>query len=750
MASQTPAPSRDDAPMSTATPVDLAGDMGYELDPSIGVSADVARWSGLARTQGDKGSRPSGDAMATSTSTTKVEDDSIPFAATLAPAELEPASAEVNTPSPDEAATPAPAQKPPAGPRVPNLRGRIRKARARWVLPSWGASAIFHTVVLSALAAVSLSESPRSMMNDLESVLVASGESADELVNIYADAADVARDQAVGDTSSTSVGVSTGYGPAVGTGPPSATPNLRAGATVGERTNLTTVKVVPQLSGLGNLPKMAAVDLGGGGGRIAGDVTFASGDVGEALDQIAREILRHLTQHKLTVVWLFDESESMKDDQQEIRKKFDRISRELKDNLDGNKAAAGYLNHAIVGFGRTIHYELAKPTADIDQIGKAIDRLRVDESGTENTMHALQDVIGTYTKQMSKDRRLLIVLVTDESGDDGAAVEETRAMALAKGTPIYVVGRQSLFGYDRAHLRYVDPITKDVYWPAIRRGPETADVELLQWDGLHERWDEQPSGFAPYELARLAKDSGGIYFLLPSEENMRVRQRERAYSISTLKEYVPDYEGRQAYDALRSKSDLRRSMHEIIQITRPLNEGETLIPFRRHFPIEPQALIEAANVAGAKATEELNLLIGLEARLRSLQKLRDREKEKRWQAHYDLMLAQIVAYEIKAYEYRACLKEMVANPPQPKAAPSAELVVEWVLDHSRDRKAPIDLTQKVYLEAERLLKQVIQRHPKTPWADLAQDELDRGLGVQRNEWHHSPRYQERLQFVPKY
>ncbi|WZO98479.1 VWA domain-containing protein [Isosphaeraceae bacterium EP7] len=745
MATQMPAPSRDDAPMSTVTPVDLGGNLGSELDPSIGVAADVDRWSELARTQVDSYVRPQGDFTSPSTPTTGAEAGSIPPDSTPAG----PAPAEAGTP-PDEPSEPAPAQAKTARTRVPRLLGRVRKEKARWVLPAWGASAIFHTALLTALAAVSLSESPRSAVHDLESVLVADGESADELVNIYADQAATPRDLATGDTSSTSAGIDTGYGPSVGTGQPSATPNLRAGAAVGERTNLTTVKVVAQVSGLANLPRMAAVDLAGGGGRITGDVMFPTGDVGEALDQIAREIIRHLTQHKLTVVWLFDESESMKDDQQEIRKKFDRISRELKDNVEGDKAAAGYLTHAIVGFGRAIHYELAKPTSDIDQIGKAIDHLRVDESGTENTMHALQDVIGTYTKQMSKDRRLLIVLVTDESGDDGAAVEETRSMAMAKGTPIYVVGRQSLFGYDRAHLRYVDPITKDVYWPAIRRGPETADVELLQWDGLHERWDEQPSGFAPYELARLAKDTGGIYFLLPSEENMRIRQRERAYSISTLKEYVPDYEGRQAYDARRAKSDLRRSMHEIIQITRPLTEGETLIPFRRHFPIEPQAMIEAANIAGAKATEELNLVIGLETRLRALQKLRDREPEKRWQAHYDLMLAQLVAYEIKAYEYRACLLEMVANPPVPKTAPSSELIVEWVLDHSRDRKAPIDLTQKVYLEAERLLKQVIQRHPKTPWADLAQDELDRGLGVQRNEWHHSPRYEERLQFVPKY
>ena len=131
------------------------------------------------------------------------------------------------------------------------------------------------------------------------------------------------------------------------------------------------------------------------------------------------------------------------------------------------------------------------------------------------------------------------MLVTDESGDDGAYVEEARQALKKYKVPLYVIGRQSLFGYPFAHHRYVDPVTKDVYRPLIRRGPETADLELFQWDGLHDRWDEQPSGFAPYELARLAKDSGGIYFLLPSEEFMRVRQREQAYSITRSRNTCP-------------------------------------------------------------------------------------------------------------------------------------------------------------------------------------------------------------------
>ena len=227
--------------------------------------------------------------------------------------------------------------------------------------------------------------------------------------------------------------------------------------------------------GISLTPAAPGLDLGGSG-MIAGDVTFEAKDVGESLDQIAREILRHLTQHNLTVVWLFDESASMKDDQQAIRQKFDRITKELNIHQETTtkKKTTEPLTHAIVGFGEDIHYVLEKPTSAIERIGKAIDKLRVDDSGTENTMHAINEVISHYGGLIKKDRKLLIVLVTDESGDDGGFIEEAHQAVVEKRVPIYVIGRQSLFGSERAHLEYRDPVTKDIYWPWIRRGPETA------------------------------------------------------------------------------------------------------------------------------------------------------------------------------------------------------------------------------------------------------------------------------------
>ena len=88
------------------------------------------------------------------------------------------------------------------------------------------------------------------------------------------------------------------------------------------------------------LPAAPAADLYGGG-MIAGDPVFDVKEIGVALDQLAREILRHLKDHKLTVVWLFDESVSMQDDQRTILEKFDRVSSELKKNIEPGKKSAG-------------------------------------------------------------------------------------------------------------------------------------------------------------------------------------------------------------------------------------------------------------------------------------------------------------------------------------------------------------------------------------------------------------------------
>ena len=64
---------------------------------------------------------------------------------------------------------------------------------------------------------------------------------------------------------------------------------------------------------------------------------------------------------------------------------------------------------------------------------------------------------------------------------------------------------------------------------------------------------------------------------------MRVRQREKAYSIATLKEYVPDYESRDRVPR-RRRNEVRTSAgpcYEIIQ------RDQRTSPSASHFPITP-------------------------------------------------------------------------------------------------------------------------------------------------------------------
>ena len=532
---------------------------------------------------------------------------------------------------------------------------------------------------------------------------------------------------------------------AFGGGAPSATPRFRGTGKrqIDEGNSLPNFKIEGMGSSpLGTLSPTPAADLYGGG-KIAGDPVFDVQEIGAALDQLAREILRHLKAHKLTVVWLFDESISMQDDQRTIIEKFDRVSSELNKNIEPGKKTSGALNHAIVGFGQGFDFVLKKPTVEIDDIGRAIKKLRTDMSGVENTMQAIIQTVDGYAGVVGKDRRMLLILVTDESGDDGADIEEARQALKKHNVPLYVIGRQSLFGYQYAHHRFVDPVTKDVYHPVINRGPETAEVEIYQWDGLYSRWDEQPSGFAPWELARLTRDSGGIYFLLPSEEFMRTRQREQAYSIDQLREYMPEYDNRMVYVGKRAASELRRSIYQIIIETKNF-------VYRREFPVDPAELVQAAIQEGDKATEKLNLLLKVQDHLEKLKNLRDREPERRWQAHYDLMLGQTVAFQVKAFEYRALMARIIQKQPVPSKLPNADLAITWVVDHATEPLAAKEQTAKKYAEARRLLEEVIAKHPKTPWADLAKDTLDRGFSVRLNEWHHNPKYAERGQYVPKY
>ena len=110
----------------------------------------------------------------------------------------------------------------------------------------------------------------------------------------------------------------------------------------------------------------------------------------------------------------------------------------------------------------------------------------------------------------------MIIVVTDEVGDDEPRLGEAIAAANAAKIPVYVLGSQALFGRVDGYMNYTDPKTKQTYYNLpVRQGPESVALEQIRlpfwYDGP--QYEALDAGFGPYALSRLAGATGGIYFV---------------------------------------------------------------------------------------------------------------------------------------------------------------------------------------------------------------------------------------------
>ena len=526
-------------------------------------------------------------------------------------------------------------------------------------------------------------------------------------------------------------------------------------------------------------------DLGDdlGEGEVTGDIGAVVTGYGPALSRLTQEILRHMREQKVLVVWLFDQSDSMKDDHKEIAANFHKVYEELgivqkQDEKLKTRIKDQILQTMIVAYGEAVKPMFKEPTADIKVIEDAIKKIPIDETGKENMCSAIQAVADEYGRRVQRDKRkLLIVVVSDESGDDGQLVENTIEKVKKLKAPVYVLGRESVFGYPYARIRWQDPKYHLWHWLQINRGPETAYPECLQWDGLHHRWDVHNSGFGPYEQVRLVKESGGIFFVLPGEEEdltgEGARER-REYAALDMKPYTPMLLPRRDYVETVKHSNFRKTIWDVIVRLNP-----TKHPYLENFPYDKNLNIrehwyslspaefreEAAGEVkkAANAMQLLNTAIGL---LERIKPERASERFDRWRANYDLIHAQCIAYRVRLFQFLLAMDDHAAHMPKPKdpktnrwnVGRSRQMIVPDEGQFERLKKAfGIKKSREEYLayvkaeedRAVAMYQIVLENHPRTPWARRAKYELDHGFGMHFYEAYRDPNYDRRDIKLPK-
>jgi hypothetical protein len=503
-----------------------------------------------------------------------------------------------------------------------------------------------------------------------------------------------------------------------------------------------------------------------GEAEVTGEVGALVEGYGAALDRLTQELLRLMRTDKILAVWMFDESESMKDDQEELKGRLHRVYEELK-LVEADAAKLNRRNStrasnddvlltAVTSFGASFHVHTPKPTSDSRQIMQAIDRIPIDRTGKENMCLAIQAAMKKYGK-MARGRKVALIVVSDESGDDGdpyiapAADQIENALAALKShrSPIYILGRESVFGNFYAYVRWRHPQTGHIHKLPIRRGPEAPSAEQLLYDGFRRRFDSHMSGFGPYEQVRLARDSGGIFFQLPHEEENLNDFKQKKFASLRLREYLPNLDSRRVYFGDVSKSKFRIAIRTAIALLNPLNpQNKGLeIPEIEHFVVDPVQSTSRVLARLQQISRVLQVMATAHQNLAAVRSFRDAEPSLRWRANYDLMSAQLMAYRVRLFEYGIALGQFGKNMPRlipPKNPPHNR----WEIRHGSDKLLMPDAQQEKALgvsaeqlrsyhrEALQQLASVRETHQGTPWAMRAQWEEGRRFGATFRSWYY--------------
>ena len=479
--------------------------------------------------------------------------------------------------------------------------------------------------------------------------------------------------------------------------------------------------------------------------EFKGDPRAIIDDYEQAMDRIAQELMWMMEKGPLLVIWLFDQSGSMKDDQQEIRERLNNVYVQL--GIFG-RTQSQYMETSIVSFGQGYVQHTRRPTSDRDEIRAAIDEVPEDASGEEYMCQAILRAISSHREYARRtSRQMVLILVSDESGeqdDNQKYIERTIDEANAANCRIYVLGREAVFGYPYALVRWRHPQTNRVHWLPIDRGPEAAFVEQLQIDGFRRRHDAFPSGFGPYEQCVLARETGGIFFMLPSLESDLVRGEKRKYELDIMRPYRPDLRRRDEILGDRKKYPLRAMIWQCIYDLNPYQSPEVArqIEMRLHFSLQHDEFVKQARIEQNKAKNYLIYLARVQSALEGALQHRQQEADPRWQANFDLIYAQLIAYQARIWEYGAACEAFIRNPQTASSTKSPNLVLQdWRIS---TRKETLTEESKPYIDrAIELFDVVIENHPGTPWAQRAQWERNRGFGV-----HFEPHYDLPIKPLP--
>lgn len=478
-------------------------------------------------------------------------------------------------------------------------------------------------------------------------------------------------------------------------------------------------------------------------GTAGEGITGAEG----AIDRITQEILLSLEERKTTVVWLFDQSGSLSRQRAMINERLGRIYEEL-----GVIEAAGnpaFKRHGdkplltqVYAFGERVTKVLPRPTDNIDEIKKAVASIPQDDNGIERVFSAVYMAAKNNINARTPDKRtgepernVMLIVFTDEAGNDVEGLEATVRLCRRYAIPVYVIGVPAPFGRRHTLVKWVDPdpdYDQTPQWAEVDQGPETLLPERLKltFTGSPEEEQAIDSGFGPYALTRLCYETGGIYFAVHPNRTVhrRVGRNETEdfaahltyfFDPQVMRRYRPDYVPVEEYQRRVKANRARAALVTAAELSWVSPMETPTLRFVKRDDAQLAAELLEAQKAAAKLEPQIQRLYDI---LKEGEADRELETTPRWQAGYDLAMGRVLAVKVRTEGFNAMLA---------KAKRGMRFEDEknntWILELA-DEVSVSSQMEKMAERAKFYLERVVSEHPGTPWALLAEQELKLPMG----------------------
>ena len=463
-----------------------------------------------------------------------------------------------------------------------------------------------------------------------------------------------------------------------------------------------------------------------------------------AIKKVAAAMRASLEVGPTLVVWIIDRTNSA----QKVVTEATAAARDVYDAEDIRGLSLDGLEHlltAIVAFDDQVEFLLDPPSDESRAVEAAFDRWQPTEAGREQTFTAIQQALDKYLplRTAAEGRReIMLVVITDEAGEDARLVDDLAALVRRHAIPVYCLGSPAPWGQVNplaADPKRGDPEKSDDSVP--RYGPESfaserVDIEMA---GMPFNYGQrQPrdftlvdSGFGPFALERLCRAGGGQFLPIRPDEEAQLTfglrtggywpsASELRFRVDNLSTYAPDYVSAEEHARLVAENKARAALLAAAQLPRLAIDEQPELRFPKANEAQLKRQLDKAQQFAARFAPQVDrfyeVLAAGEADAERLRSLRVRTE-------YQLAYGRVLAIKARIDGYNSMLAALKRGKTFESPASKA-----WVLEPSSDFSEVESSLRKLAEKADLYLQRVRDNHAGTPWAEIATEELRSPLG----------------------